>query len=409
MTQVPRLKFDKRIPELDGIRGLAILLVVFSHYILSATVTIHSIPYYIVMLGQLSWTGVDLFFVLSGLLIGGILIDAKDSANYFKVFYVRRSYRILPIYAVSCLIFYLILQSEFNKAAPAFHWLFRNPEPWYVYVTFTQNIWHAIYGVPVPVWLGVTWSLAVEEQFYLTLPFVIRFVQRRHLIFVSIATIIAAPMIRMLFYFHMAEPTIAPHILMPCRADTLMLGVLAAIIVRSPNGLKLLESNIRYLYLSLAILSFGMALLTLSYWHTGTFYMSLVGYTWIGLFYLCILLIAILPKPNFIRRIFRFTVLTKLGILAYGVYLFHQVVLGLCFGYLVGKEPGIANGRDGVVTLLAFILTLALAILSWIYIEKPLIKRGHVSRYEPGDTEAVPLTEIWTVDSAKPNIEPMLE
>src|SRR5580698_4369359 len=91
--------FSKRIPELDGIRGMAILMVLVYHFIGCNQVIL---PHKLAGLLSFGWSGVDLFFILSGFLIGGILLDARDSANYFKVFYVRRFYRILPLYGVLC-------------------------------------------------------------------------------------------------------------------------------------------------------------------------------------------------------------------------------------------------------------------------------------------------------------------
>src|ERR1700680_175631 len=88
-----------RIPELDGIRGTAIGVVLFYHYIYLITrVRPASVLSYIMAPGRLGWSGVDLFFVLSGFLIGGILLDARETSNYFRTFYVRRVHRILPIY-----------------------------------------------------------------------------------------------------------------------------------------------------------------------------------------------------------------------------------------------------------------------------------------------------------------------
>src|SRR5712691_8898491 len=90
----------KRIPELGGLRGIAILLVLVYHFIIipgGLSVGNATLPAYLVALGKLSWSGVDLFFVLSGFLIGGILLDARNSPNYFKTFYLRRAHRILPI------------------------------------------------------------------------------------------------------------------------------------------------------------------------------------------------------------------------------------------------------------------------------------------------------------------------
>ena len=160
--------FSHRVPELDGIRGTAILVVVIFHWI--ALPGVYILPERLERLLSFGWSGVDLFFVLSGFLIGGILFDARDATNYFKVFYMRRFYRILPLYGAICLstvaIFYVHLSTH--------AWLFdRAKIPWYAYLTFGQNFWIVTFRTLGNWPLAVTWSLAVEEQFYLTLPFVI--------------------------------------------------------------------------------------------------------------------------------------------------------------------------------------------------------------------------------------------
>ncbi len=98
--------FQRRVPELDGLRGIAILLVIACHYIIAGLAHIESstTTSYLLVLNRLTWSGVDLFFVLSGFLIGGILLDVQTSPNYFKAFYMRRFYRILPIYIATCLL-----------------------------------------------------------------------------------------------------------------------------------------------------------------------------------------------------------------------------------------------------------------------------------------------------------------
>jgi peptidoglycan/LPS O-acetylase OafA/YrhL len=99
-----------RIPELDGLRGLAILLVILCHHVGNPD---HSplgfLPHRFLLPFTAGWSGVDLFFVLSGFLIGGILLDARDSPNYFRMFYVRRVFRILPIYYLWTLLFEIIV------------------------------------------------------------------------------------------------------------------------------------------------------------------------------------------------------------------------------------------------------------------------------------------------------------
>src|SRR4051794_33765891 len=104
-----------RVLELDGIRGTAILLVLYWHLVVcTVNPTQGSALYYLMALSRLTWSGVDLFFVLSGFLIGGILLDGRESSNYFKVFYVRRFYRILPLYFV-VLCVYWILSALFSQ------------------------------------------------------------------------------------------------------------------------------------------------------------------------------------------------------------------------------------------------------------------------------------------------------
>jgi peptidoglycan/LPS O-acetylase OafA/YrhL len=131
------LTSSARIPALDGVRGLAILLVLLCHTVFDLRPASRGLTH-LLAIGRLSWSGVDLFFVLSGFLIGGILLDVRD--YYFKTFYVRRAYRILPLYAAMMALFSI----RFLPAA----WMPRgmgafseSPIPWLSYLTFTQNFW----------------------------------------------------------------------------------------------------------------------------------------------------------------------------------------------------------------------------------------------------------------------------
>jgi uncharacterized membrane protein YcfT len=140
---------SSRIPELDGIRGLAIALVVFQHYVHDSIIPGTSrLGDFIKNNFTLGGTGVDLFFVLSGFLIGGILMDHRKSENYFKSFYIRRVCRILPLY-YSVLIAYVFISRVLSShgAQEWYQWLFVSGVSLWTYATFTQTIFQTVlYG-----------------------------------------------------------------------------------------------------------------------------------------------------------------------------------------------------------------------------------------------------------------------
>src|SRR6266478_3335761 len=188
-----------RIPELDGLRGLAILLVVLFHFITySYHGPSHTALSYFTKLFGLGWSGVDLFFVLSGFLIGGILLDVRESPRYFKTFYLRRFYRIIPVY-YAWILFYIVIAAVAGRFLTAQishanndllgsrYWLL-------IQFLFLQNF-GILNSLPViaGVWFWPTWSLAVEEQFYLIAPFVIRFLSKRTLYVFLTTAILMAP------------------------------------------------------------------------------------------------------------------------------------------------------------------------------------------------------------------------
>jgi peptidoglycan/LPS O-acetylase OafA/YrhL len=407
------LDSKRRIPELDGLRGVAILLVLFFHCFASS----NFFPRPLLAIARISWSGVDLFFVLSGFLLGGILLDAKASPAYFKTFYARRAYRILPVYGLTLAVFWLITAVlNIEGGNVAFHWLFSGAFPWYVYATFTQNFAMTVSGTLGSAWLGVTWSLAVEEQFYLTLPLIIRYVSRRRLPYVLGAIIVAAPVCRALLRLFYADAEFGPYVLMPCRADSLMLGVAAALLLKSDQAFEFLVRHKRWIYGIQTLLFAGMIWMLrkeaavvpegqLSHVSAGSPQMvehslsniselwlvfriygkaaiSQLNFTWIALFYSGLLLIAVTQRESLFSRGLRNRWLMAIGIIAYGTYLFHLGVLGLYYGIARGRLPIILNFSDLGLTAVALATTLAVAKLSWVYFEKPLVRRAHKYTYK---------------------------
>ncbi len=186
-----------RIRELDGIRGCAILLVLIWHYIACQlhSPPLDSINYILARSLSLTKSGVDMFFVLSGFLIAGILLDNREANNYFRVFYLRRICRIFPLYFLMLGLF-LVLTTLGLDQSPRFHWLFQNPFPLWSYATFTQNILVGLRGDFGANWLGITWSLAVEEQFYCFIPLLVWLLPRRKFALVALSLIFLAPLLR---------------------------------------------------------------------------------------------------------------------------------------------------------------------------------------------------------------------
>jgi len=374
----PLIDSSRRIPGLDGLRGIAILLVLLCHSIFDMHPKT-ALGSHLQMIGRLSWSGVDLFFVLSGFLIGGILLDSKGSPSYFKTFYVRRAYRILPLYAVLVTLFAL----RYIKAASAgpLGGFSHSPIPLIAYVTFSQNVWMAMWGTFGAGVMASTWSLAVEEQFYLTAPFLVRGMNRSHLTHALLAVLITAPLVRTALHFLFLHGNFACYVLMPCRADALSAGVLCATLVRSPRWANLLFSPRRSALLWIAgFLALGLVPLTL--WCDGmSTPMITIGYSWLALFYSTCLLIAITESSRIIRLVLSNRYLAGLGGLAYFTYLFHQPLMEACRRLLGLRFSYSSDGTQLVGGLLGILVTVVLAKFSWTFFEKPLLRRGHAYKY----------------------------
>lgn len=177
-----------KMPELDALRGIAILLVLFFHgfgfrYGLEG---LSGFPKLFVAATLPGWIGVNLFFVLSGFLITGILLDTKPNARYYRTFYTRRALRILPLYyAVLLLLAVLTRTGWVNRHAS---W------PFLILSFFYLSNVTELFGVTMQ--YGVLWSLAVEEHFYLLWPAAVRSLSRYGVAIVSVIICVLCPSLR---------------------------------------------------------------------------------------------------------------------------------------------------------------------------------------------------------------------
>ncbi len=360
-----------RIPGLDGLRGIAILLVLLRHSFFGMETGSRFLAK-ILAAGQLTWSGVDLFFVLSGFLIGGILLDARESPRYFQTFYIRRAYRIFPLYGVITALFLMrhlpfhLLPGRFGDVSPL-------TIPWWSYVTLTQNFFMAHAGWYGAVAMAVTWSLAVEEQFYLTMPLLVRVIRPHRLLYGLLCVVLGAPLLRVLARHFLTHGDFACYILMPCRADALSLGVLSAMLVRNARAWNLLLDKRNVLHGLTVLLFAGVAFMTYRGYEQFSVPMTTFGYSLLALFYTGCLLIVVSSSVG--SGVLRNPALMGLGTLAYCTYLLHFPLIQAARRLLETRlSPGRAWLPGG---MLGVALTLTIATLSWRYFEKPMLRQGH--------------------------------
>jgi peptidoglycan/LPS O-acetylase OafA/YrhL len=287
------------------------------------------------------WIGVDLFFVISGYLITSILISSHDRPNYYRNFYARRGLRIWPLY-------YLLLFYVFALSPHLGPWCDQRIDfsvfKWQYYIFYVQNLELARLG---SFCLVITWSLCVEEQFYLVWPFIVRLLSPRRLIVLLLLGAAAGTPFRM-FLHHITSSFGFFYTF--TRLDAIAMGALVALRPRwfrytwlaAPVAVWLLEiGNFDWNYLALA-LTFG----------------SLVSY-------------AVTHKNRFLAA----RPLRHLGRISYSMYIWHPLVFLLYQATPVYRIParyGFTGGPLHIVLQSA--LTVAVGTLSYTCVEKPILK-----------------------------------
>ena len=360
------VQFRGHLPALDGVRGMAILLVLLSHFTLREYWPTERSFY----IAQSGWIGVDLFFVLSGFLITGILLDSRGKAHYFANFYKRRALRILPLYYFAVIVTWITV--VYVERAPerlagldSFVWFF----------TFTPNVAMGIKNAYLYhsfiFNLNHLWSLAVEEQFYLLWPLIVWLLPVRYLLFLCILLVGVSTELRYLTDEMAGQKlSVASYVFTYCRMDGLALGASVAAALR----LGWIQRIPYYLWVT-------RVLFLWSGWQVAQLFIN--GnqpklWTLSSLFFTSVLLLALNPdNRSLTRRIFESVPLVHLGKLSYGLYVFHHM-FNFEWENWFGK-PLIASGVNPVLgqslyMLLAFICTYVLARLSWKFIEEPFLR-----------------------------------
>jgi len=362
--QQPRAA-TSRIEALDGLRGIAIGLVLFHHTVTGAlpegrlTAMLH-----------LFWSGVDLFLVLSGYLIGSILIKNRSSPKLFPVFYARRALRILPLYYLTLALIFFKLHGQAGDWAPG----------WY-YLSFTSNVWIAMANSWHFLPLAITWSLAVEEQFYLVAPLVCRFTPRKYLGWVIASGCLLPWIARCLLLLGPESWRLSGHVLTPFRADSFAFGMLVAWSVITPEGQSLRTFLTRHWRVLAGVSALGVAALLFRNTAEASPDALLYGYTALASFWAVIVAAAVNSRSIPFLRVARLSGLCHLGRHAYFIYLWHGIVITSLHTRIA--EWGLTIGLGGVplVAVAEIGITWGLATLSWKLFENPFIKLGHRLEY----------------------------
>lgn len=361
--------------ELDGARGLAVIMVVFWHYAGIQTdawaAGIH--PLLTVPL-RLTWSGVDLFFVLSGYLISRQLWAGPERRISTPAFYLNRVRRIVPLYLLMIGV-YLLCRSTSLVSVPALMSLFQRPLPLWPYLTFTQNYYMVLAGVWGGFFLAVTWSVAIEMQFYALAPWLAKVIPLRRLPWACLAGILLALLCRT-FNTEIQNHILPsrPHrwlqsyLLLPWRGDALLIGAL----------LSWAEANERFRTM---VRRFGVAgivltgsLAWLAGWGSADPYQF--NYLFDALFYGALVAFLLVNKTGPLAAVFRWEWLRLGGRISYGIYLFHVPMLH--FGYWLVPHHTWYTGASAV-------LTVALAWVSYTFYESRFLPKKAASHRRPAE------------------------
>jgi peptidoglycan/LPS O-acetylase OafA/YrhL len=350
----------QRITQLDGLRALAVLAVLIFH------------AWHV----KLLWMGVDLFFVLSGFLITGVLLNAKHQplGELLGQFYIRRVRRILIPYVV-----FLAVASLFVGVS----WM----KQWYFYILFTNFM--ELFGYQHLQAFGALWSLAVEEQFYLVWPFAVYFLNTRQLRRVCICLILLAPVLRGLIHFELNNGS--TYRLLPFRMDLLSFGALLCLEWREQRERILKWGTGVGLGLLLAGGVCELVLNHFGYTNTGNTRLgNVVMFEGTLAIAVGLMIYALAGKGvGWLKT----KPLTYIGQISYTLYLSHLLFTGLM--------EKVWPGNLGLITGLG--ITFVYAALSWHFMESKLLSHGpkELKTAEPVDTSGA--TEQQLANSeAKP-------
>ncbi len=400
------LHSGRRMPALDGLRGLAILLVMQVHFwglafSIGAPTPDLAVDRWADRVIGVGWSGVDLFFVLSGFLITGILYDTKGSSNSLRTFYARRILRLAPVYYLFLLFVLVVVPFIGPIDAVASVDELRDIQ-WWMW-SYSINIGTSVtsFDAFLPWVHGPFWSLAVEEQFYLVWPLAVLALPRRPLMGFCCIMIAAALAIRILLTGGFVDNVFnsnAAGVLMPARMDTLAVGALIALAARGPELRVLARSapmvaGVMILFLvAVFIKNDGLAY--------GMTDVDRLGFTAFAFLFGALLVATLHAAPgSLLFRALTLGPLRTFGKYSYAMYVFHLLTaFVLMRTFLINGWVDIHFGSqiplNVIFSVVATATTLGLAWVSWQLVEEPLLRLKKRLPYKEGPETPAPRSTL---------------
>jgi peptidoglycan/LPS O-acetylase OafA/YrhL len=368
--QQERIEPNNYIPQLDGLRGIAILMVVCFHYFPNT------------FLFRFGWSGVDLFFVLSGYLLTGRLLPYLDDKKILQKFYWNRFIRIVPLYFTFLIVFFAVWFLFASKQTLTTYPYYN--DHWLSLFVFMQN-WVFIHYYPSsPGALTHLWSLAVEEQFYLLFPlFILLIKDRRRLFLSALFLVITIVMIRCLFFYQdILNSDYNWNTFF--RLDSFFIGFILFILVE--KKITFLNSTLVFKYLSYAALIILLVeIFILKNTNPRNSFYITIGYTIVAIIYAFLIYLILSNNNNFLTTLTKNSFLKYTGKISYSIFILHFPLYIAGFGFLNKflNTYNITITNNALVIIngvCCLVLTYFISHLSFKYYEQYFLKW----KYKPG-------------------------
>ncbi|MBL0159486.1 MAG: acyltransferase [Bryobacterales bacterium] len=381
MAPKERPIYRGNIRELDGLRGIAIFVVLVHHFWPGGDSPLGRFG----EIAHLGWMGVDLFFVISGFLICGILLDTAQDPHYYRNFYARRSLRIFPLYYVFLILAFTIIpaaQTGVSYFATDFVKYAGHPLWYFLYA---GNIREAITNLYPAYILAPLWSLAIEEQFYITFPFLVARLRRETLWRALCAVVVFALLFRIMSVWLLPSLTRMPYVFTLARVDVISIGCLLAVAFRTGR----IHVNARWpLVLIPVLLAAMVACFQLGWLDRRSVECKTLGYSLTAFLFGAIVLATILNNGSRGTAFLRWAPLTYLGKICYGTYLLHlpsEVILNKLM-----ESEGLDTLSESLwFVALKIVVAIVMASLSWWLFESRILhlKDRFTSQSHPQHSE----------------------